>query len=177
MSMLYSCPFCSHKILAPHVHELRAKTTGGYHYFVRCPRSHTEGPRSLSSKAEAIAAWNRRAIPQANAEQDARQFLQTNDLATLHRFMDFCTDSDAGGYSIPKERMQRLAEIGAIESKGFGRYQVTTFGLYVLTMDAYGSANLPLKTYAEYDADCMAAHEAKIFGGAASNATRGSDQT
>ena len=115
---------------------------------------------------------NRRAVLQASAEQDAQQFLQPDDLATLHRFMDFCTDSDSGGYSIPKERMQRLAEIGAIESKGFGRYQVTTFGLYVLTMDADGSANLPLKTYAEYDADCMAAHEAKIFGGAASNATR-----
>lgn len=63
---LAPCPFCDHKVLMPHVHSRSAKTAGGYHYFVRCPRCHTEGPRSLSSKDDAIEAWNRRApAPQA----------------------------------------------------------------------------------------------------------------
>jgi len=58
---LEPCPFCDHKVLMPHVHSRSAKTAGGYHYFVRCPRCHTEGPRSLSGKDDAIAAWNSRA--------------------------------------------------------------------------------------------------------------------
>lgn len=64
---LLPCPFCDHKLLMPHVHSRRAKTSGGYHHFVRCPRCHTEGPRSLGSTDDAIIAWNRRTA--ASAEQ------------------------------------------------------------------------------------------------------------
>jgi hypothetical protein len=66
------CPFCQHKVLALHAHSRRAKTAGGYHYFVRCPSCHTEGPRSLSGTDEAIAKWNRRAAPAQAAQADAR---------------------------------------------------------------------------------------------------------
>lgn len=88
-----------------------------------------------------------------NELSTTQQFLLPDDLDSLHRFMEFCTDSESGGYTMAKEIMRRLAEIGVIENKGFGRYQVTTFGLYVLTLDADGTADLPLKTYREYDED------------------------
>jgi len=54
------CPFCDHSMLRQHAQSRRAKTSGGYHHFVRCPSCHTEGPRSLSSTEEAIALWNAR---------------------------------------------------------------------------------------------------------------------
>lgn len=59
------CPFCGYFARAQH---RTAKTAGGYHYFVRCPRCHTEGPRSLSGEDDAIAKWNTR--PTATAQKE-----------------------------------------------------------------------------------------------------------
>lgn len=68
---LLPCPFCQHKVISLHAHSRRANTAGGYHHFVRCPRCHTEGPRSLSGKDDAIAAWNRRAAQPVVLSDDA----------------------------------------------------------------------------------------------------------
>jgi len=54
------CPFCDHDMKWFNAHERRAKTASGYHYFVRCPSCHTEGPRSTLSIKQAINLWNAR---------------------------------------------------------------------------------------------------------------------
>jgi hypothetical protein len=89
-------------------------------------------------------------------------FLLPDDLAALKRFAACCEDTDSGGHDVPKDRMARLREIGVIESKGFGRYQITTFGGYVLDLENDESPVLPLKTYADYDKAARQAHEEKL---------------
>lgn len=89
-------------------------------------------------------------------------FLLPDDLAALKRFAECCTDFDAGGHDVSKDRMTRLCEIGVVESKGFGRHQVTTFGGYVLDLTNDESPVLPLKTYADYEEDARRAHQAKL---------------
>jgi hypothetical protein len=79
------------------------------------------------------------------------KFLLADDLAALKRFAECCEDSGSGGHDVPKDRMARLREIGLVESKGFGRNQITTFGGYVLDLENDESPVLPLKTYADYD--------------------------
>jgi len=39
------------------------------------------------------------------------------------RFCDTCADGE--GYDVPKAMMKRLAELGLVVSKGFGRYEQT----------------------------------------------------
>lgn len=88
--------------------------------------------------------------------------LQERDLKSLKRFFECCDDPDSGGHDVSKEAMTRLREIGVVESKGFGRHQITAFGDYVLCIETDTVAKFPLKTYAEYEADSKAAHEAKL---------------
>lgn len=79
------------------------------------------------------------------------KFLLPDDLAALKRFAECCEDSDSGGHDVAKERMACLREIGVIESKGFGRHQITAFGGYVLDLENDESPVLPLKTFADYE--------------------------
>lgn len=96
-------------------------------------------------KANMQAMWTR---PTMLPEQ----WVQADDRAALARFYECAMDSESGGHDVPKQTMARLAEIGLVQSKGFGRYQVTTFGDYVLgATGALGGYALPLKTYAEYN--------------------------
>ena len=90
------------------------------------------------------------------------RFLLPDDLAALKRFAECCEDSDSGGHDVPKDRMARLREIGVVESKGFGRHQITTFGGYVLDLENDESPVLPLKTYADYDEAARQAHEENL---------------
>ena len=78
-------------------------------------------------------------------------FLLPDDLAALKRFAECCEDTDSGGHDVAKDRMARLREIGVVESKGFGRHQITTFGGYVLDLANEEAPVLPLKTYADYE--------------------------
>lgn len=89
-------------------------------------------------------------------------FLLPEDLDALKRFAECCEDTDSGGHDVPKDRMSRLREIGVVESKGFGRHQVTTFGGYVLDLANDESPVLPLRTYADYEDAARRAHEEKL---------------
>lgn len=93
-------------------------------------------------------------------------FLLPDDLTALKRFAECCEDADSGGHDVTKARMARLREIGVIESKGFGRYQITTFGGYVLDLANDEPPVLPLKTYADYEDAARLSHAEKL--GAAS---------
>jgi len=76
---------------------------------------------------------------QEQAEPDhasAPALLNVDELAALRRFQETCEDSDSGGYDVEKDMMKRLAAIGVIESKGFGRYQFTKFGDYIVARAA-----------------------------------------
>lgn len=97
---------------------------------------------------------NFNAAPNPDAEDAA--LLLRNDLSALWRFWECCEDSDSGGHDVPKERMARLREIGVVQSKGFGRDQITSFGDYVLGRAAGEDRRFPLKTAAEYNAESAA---------------------
>ena len=89
-------------------------------------------------------------------------FLLPDDLAALKRFAECCEDSGSGGHDVTKDRMARLCEIGAVESKGFGRHQITTFGGYVLDLANDESPVLPLKTHADYERSARLPHGEKL---------------
>lgn len=94
--------------------------------------------------------------PRADADtagaSDAERFLTENDMAALFMFVSQCEDSDADGYTARKETMTRLAEIGCVESKGFGRYAPTMFGLWLIESAFEQNPSLPLLTRADYNA-------------------------
>lgn len=89
-------------------------------------------------------------------------FLLPDDLVALKRFAECCEDSDSGGHDVAKDGMARLREIGVVESKGFGRSQITTFGGYVLDLANDESPTLPLKTYADYEKTARLSHLEKL---------------
>lgn len=66
--------------------------------------------------------------------------LDETELAALRRF-DECAQ-DGEGYDLPKEMMQRLAEIGVVRRQFGANYIATTFGLAVLSNQAAESALL-----------------------------------
>lgn len=78
------------------------------------------------------------------------KWLTEEDMAWLIRFSETCEDCDAGGYDVPKDRMRRLAEIGAVRSLGFGRYETTAFGNYVVETHFEQKSPLPLLTYDDH---------------------------
>lgn len=53
-------------------------------------------------------------------------FLTESDQRMLYRFIETITDDQS--YDIGKDGVKRLAELGAVQSHGFGRYSVTLFG-------------------------------------------------
>lgn len=52
---------------------------------------------------------------------------EMNDLMAFHGAV--CCDE---GHTVDKEGMRRLAQIGAVESVGFGKHRLTEFGVYLL---------------------------------------------
>lgn len=68
--------------------------------------------------------------PEVAQAVDARAMLNADELAALHRF-DECAQ-DGEGYDVPKEMMQRLAEIGVVRRKSGAYYEATDFGQHVL---------------------------------------------
>lgn len=81
-------------------------------------------------------------------------FLQSNDYHLLHRFIE--TTEDNEGYDITKTEIKRLADLGVVQSHGFGRYSVTMFGYWVHERFWEQNPSLPLKTNSDRDAE--AAH-------------------
>lgn len=82
-------------------------------------------------------------------------FLQEEDQHLLDRFIE--TTEDNEGFDIGKEAIKRLANLGVVESLGFGRYGVTMFGYWVHEHYWYQNPSLPLKTNLDRDADARAA--------------------
>lgn len=58
--------------------------------------------------------------------------LTESELEDLREFHEsVCCDA---GHRVEKQGMRRLAEIGAVESVGFGNHRMTEFGRYLLTV-------------------------------------------
>ena len=105
--------------------------------------------------------------PQADALDAARgvsesvtgtSFLQEEDQRALDRLIETLEDNE--GFDIGKDAIKRLANIGVVESLGFGRYGVTMFGYWVHEHYWYQNPSLPLKTNLDRDADARAAFAA-----------------
>jgi hypothetical protein len=86
-------------------------------------------------------------------------FLQENDYHLLHRFIE--TSEDDESYDIGKDAIRRLAELGVVQSHGFGRYSVTMFGYWVHERFWHQNPALPLMTNADRDRAKRAALVAK----------------
>lgn len=71
-------------------------------------------------------------------------FLQADDYHLLHRFIE--TTDDDESYDIGKDAVKRLAELGVVQSHGFGRYSVTIFGYWVHERYWHQNPTLPLMT-------------------------------
>lgn len=75
------------------------------------------------------------------------ELLQPDDMAALRRFYECCEDSQP--YDVPKDRMKRLAELGAVQWCGGARYSLTSFGSMALGSEF---ATAPLLTHSDHDA-------------------------
>ncbi|AOZ11096.1 hypothetical protein [Cupriavidus malaysiensis] len=117
---------------------------------------------------DAIREWvAKNAMPVSSLEQTepckARRLVAADDMSDLAMFNAQCEDSDADGYTVSKESMRRLAELGLVQSLGFGRYGVTSFGSWLIESHMDQAPSLPLRTVA----DRNAASDEKSPGGAA----------
>ncbi|MCT0101882.1 hypothetical protein KT998_04850 [Proteus mirabilis] len=88
-------------------------------------------------------------------------FLQRDDFFNLKRFNETCEDSQ--DYDVPKEKMQRLAELGVVRRHSKSYYSITSFGMYVLNQndELY---KLPLKTQSDNDTEFRLSLANKIRG-------------
>lgn len=116
---------------------------------------------AMESAREALAATH-----PTQQMLDARQWLQQHDFEALERFAE--TSEDDESYDIGKEAIQRLTHFGCLNSHGFGRYSITSFGSYVL--DNWSLAReLPFKMQSERDAEHRAALAAQAKQGGQAN--------
>lgn len=86
----------------------------------------TEWVSDMYRGFQAGAAWQRAQSAPAGAVP-ALTPAEREDLLEFHEAV--CCDA---GHRVEKEGMRRLAEIGAVESVGFGRHRLTEFGVYLL---------------------------------------------
>jgi hypothetical protein len=97
--------------------------------------------RAISSRPAALAAPK---DEQQNGHMPPfaapASLLNADELAALHRFNECALDGE--GYDVPKEMMQRLAEVGVVRRKSGAFYEHTEYGLAVLD----GSHHLNIKT-------------------------------
>lgn len=98
------------------------------------------------------------APPAAQAEPQVPlpEFLTAQDKSDLLRIEDCFSDGE--GYDLPRERMQRLSELGVIRHNGGGVYSITAFGMYCT--GAWPA--LPLKTAAESNAEAARLHAERM---------------
>lgn len=80
-----------------------------------------------------------------------QKFLSSEDFSHLFTFSEQVDDPDSGGYTASKEVVKRLAELGVVQSFGFGRYGVTSFGYWLIETEFEQSPKLPLRTASEYN--------------------------
>lgn len=92
-------------------------------------------------------------------------YLQKSDQYLLYRFIETAEDDES--FDIGKDAVKRLANLGVVESCGFGRYGVTMFGYWVHEHYWHQNPSLPLKTNADRDRERRAAMAAAQEGGKA----------
>lgn len=92
---------------------------------------------------------------QPSAVPVVEQFLQDGDQHLLHSFIE--TTEDDEGYMLTKPEIKRLAELGVVQSHGFGKYSVTMFGHWVHERYWHQNPSLPLKTNTDRTADAAIA--------------------
>ena len=102
--------------------------------------------------------------PAPNALDAETPFLQETDQHLLHRFIE--TSEDDESYDISKDDVKRLANLGVLESCGFGRYGVTMFGYWAHERFWHQHPSLPLKTNTDRDLEKRAAIAAQTAQGA-----------
>lgn len=95
--------------------------------------------------ADALAA-GKDASPLAGSIGGGVPFLNTADMADLERIEECFADGE--GYDVPKERMQRLAELGVVRRHNGSHYSISSFGRWVLGK----WRQLPLETVEEASA-------------------------
>jgi hypothetical protein len=79
-------------------------------------------------------------------------WLTHSDFSALFTFKKFVEGPDSGGYpEYLKPALKRLAEIGAVRSCGFGRYEITSFGSFVIDVEFAQAPALPLLTASDYN--------------------------
>ena len=78
-----------------------------------------------------------------------RDYLTEGDLGSLMRFQE--TTDDREGYDIAKSAIKRLADLGVVQSHGFGKYSVTAFGSFALEHSFLQNPALPLVTDMDRD--------------------------
>lgn len=90
--------------------------------------------------------WGNTASPVASVP-----FLGESDMSALMTFHSQMEDHEADGYTVHKETMKRLAELGVVNSLGFGRYETTAFGAWLVETAFEQDPTLPLRTVAEHN--------------------------
>lgn len=87
-------------------------------------------------------------------DKELRDYLQPADLGDLIRFQE--TTDDSEGYDIGKPAIRRLAELGVVQSHGFGTYSMTAFGHFAMEHMFKQSPLLPLMTNDDRDRAAIA---------------------
>lgn len=116
----------------------------------RIAAAYTEPLVKLSDALAAIAC-------QVDAVR--RNYLNPADLGDLMRFQE--TTEDDEGYDIGKPAIKRLAELGVVQSHGFGKYSLTEFGGFVLDHMFGQNPALPLMTNEDRNRAAITAKDAK----------------
>ncbi|WP_182343295.1 hypothetical protein [Comamonas koreensis] len=131
------------------------------------PRSESEKAAYLAGVADGRMYAERDAdtAPKAQPADAPIAYLQQSDQHLLHRFIE--TTEDDESFDIGKDAVKRLANLGVVESCGFGRYGVTMFGYWVHEHYWHQNPSLPLKTNADRDREHRAAMAAAQEGGKA----------
>ena len=80
-----------------------------------------------------------------------QKFLSDDDFAMLFCFHTQCDDDCADGYTARKDDISRMAELGVVRNHGFGRYSVTSFGMWLIETQFTQNPSLPLKTAKQYN--------------------------
>ena len=121
------------------------------------PRTESEKAAYLAGVADGRMYAERDAdtAPQAQPADAPIAYLQEADQHLLHRFIE--TTEDDESFDIGKDAVKRLANLGVVESCGFGRYGVTMFGYWVHENFWHQNPSLPLKTNADRDREHRAA--------------------
>ena len=124
-----------------------------HHWCVLGVGMECNAPIPLNLVARTKAVLSSASLAPAAPLSDAKdaEFINEDDFSILFDFNEQAHDSEADGYTASKEEIKRLAELGVVQSLGFGRYSVTSFGSWLIEKRFEQDARLPLRTSAEHE--------------------------